>query len=498
MRYIYTILATALLLAGSLAAQRQMPAVSNFESFRQSGEVRRWTFGKGDSAVGYYRSQVLGTEDVHGRTAWVIEHSMLMQTGKPGEDRTTEMQGRHYVAPDGSYLGDERRMSFDGKLEEIQLLRAGDSLTGYVVRDSIRQDVSHYLDLEPPAMALEHYFLDLYEIILAFTDLEVGDSLSTRAFAPQIGLLVEVSGTIDEFTGLVGRDGTTDSVFVIRLKRPQPQTLYFSTERRLVAAVFPFLGMQARLDAVQNTRAETPTGPRLSGSRFLRMIPVWLIYVCAALIAVALFAWKHHRAGKVWLAMLAGAVSFIVIPWTQTPLQMTLFEDLLLPRVGAGGSPWVWSLFPALAGGLIQEVLRVVVVLLLFNQLNPSRGSRIPVAAFAGAGFGLVEAIWMTVSAPDVSLYSLQLLERGFMILYHTAAGAALGWALRLGTGNERWIVTALALALINTLLRYLPVFVQQKAIAVEVMYFILPLIILTLTMATLIIMKRPESAVRE
>lgn len=497
MRYIHTILLISLVVSGSVAAQREMPAVSSFEEFRQSGEIRRWTFARGDSAVGYYRSQVLGTEQVNDQTAWVIEHRMVLETGKPDDTRTMEMQGRHFVAPDGSYLGDERQMNLGDMPEEMQLLRNGDSLLGYITRDDIRQDVAYYVDLEPPAMAWDHYFLDLYEFALAFTDLRVGDTLSSRAFAPQVGMLVEIQGTVDEFRGLRGRSGTTDSVFVVRLKRPQPQTLYFSTERRLVAAVLPVLGLQARLDAVQNPRAETPTGPRLSATRFLRMIPVWLIYACAALISLALYSWRHYRSPKVWLAMLAGALSFIVIPWTQSPLQMVLFEDLLLPRVSAGGSPWLWSLLPAFAGGLIQEVLRAIVVLLLFNQLNPARGSRIPMAAFAGAGFGLIEAIWMTIAAPDVSLYSFQMLERGFMILYHTTAGAALGWALRRGVQNERCIIAALGLVFFNGLLRYLPVFVQQKAISLEVMYFVMPLIILGLTIITLVLLKRPEASER-
>jgi hypothetical protein len=206
-----------------------------------------------------------------------------------------------------------------------------------------------------------------------------------------------------------------------------------------------------------------------------------------------LFSRRYFRNGKLWLAMLAGAVSFVVIPWTQTPLQMTLFEDLLLPKVSAGGSPWLWSLLPALAGGLIQETLRVIVVLLVFNQLNPSRNARIPMAAFIGAGFGLVEAIWMTVSVPDASLYTLQMLERGFFILYHATAGAALGWALRRGVRGEDWLITALILVAVNSLLRYLPVFVQQKTVPLEVMHSIMPLIVLALTAVTLALIRRPD-----
>ncbi len=498
MRYTYATLLIILILAGSVLAEREMPAVSSFEEYRQSGEIRQWTFAREDSAVGFYRSQVLGSERLSGQSAWVVEQRMVLEIGKPGGARIVEMQGRHYVDPDGSYLGDERRMSMGGMQEEMSLIRDGDSLSGYVTRNDVRQDVSYYIDLESPAMSWEHQFLDLYELTLAFSDLKVGEPLSLRAFAPQIGMLVEVQGTVDEFRSLRGRDGGTDSVFVVRLKRPQPQTLYFSTERRLVAAVFPGLGLQARLDAVQNPRAETPSGPRMSAARFLRMIPAWLMYAVAVLLSVALFAWRNYRSGKVWLGLLAGAVSFIVIPWTQTPLQMTLFESLLLPRVSAGGSPWVWSLFPAFAGGLIQEALRALVVILLFRRLTPSRGSRVPIAAFAGAGFGFIEAIWMTVAAPDAALYSFQLLERGFMILYHTAAGAALGWALLRGVHHERWIITALALVLVNGLLRYLPVFVQENAISLEVMYFVIPLVVLALTMVTLLLLKRPEPVERE
>jgi hypothetical protein len=63
------------------------------------------------------------------------------------------------------------------------------------------------------------------------------------------------------------------------------------------------------------------------------------------------------------------------------------------------------------------------------------------------------------------------------MLLFHTCSGALLGRAAE--KGSRDIATTIVTVVLVNSALRYLPVFVQTRLVAVEVMYFVLAFLML-------------------
>jgi hypothetical protein len=163
----------------------------------------------------------------------------------------------------------------------------------------------------------------------------------------------------------------------------------------------------------------------------------------------------------------------------QTPLQTWMVQTIFIPQLKAGGSPFFWAVLPALAVGLIQEIIKFG-ALSFFVSTRKSRPYVYPVIGAAiGAGFGLIEAIMMTASFGIMPLFTASLAERGFLILFHAAAGALV--ARGLSQDRPSAVIALVCTVLINSLLRYLPVFAQAKMADVTLLYIIYGFIVLGL-----------------
>lgn len=68
------------------------------------------------------------------------------------------------------------------------------------------------------------------------------------------------------------------------------------------------------------------------------------------------------------------------------------------------------------------------------------------------------------------------------MILFHTTSGALLGYGLAAGFTSRRLVLILSAMILFDGFLRYLPVFVHQNVINVQMMYFVIPIVVVALT----------------
>ncbi|MBN1212511.1 MAG: hypothetical protein JXA92_08030, partial [candidate division Zixibacteria bacterium] len=84
------------------------------------------------------------------------------------------------------------------------------------------------------------------------------------------------------------------------------------------------------------------------------------------------------------------------------------------------------------------------------------------------------------------------LLESSFLILFHTVSGTLLGLAVT--GGKNRILGYTFGLIIFNTSLRYLPVFVREKAVEVEVMYFVFAFITLLLLTLALLVLNRKKT----
>ena len=485
MRVILFLVAILVCLGGPLQAQRSVSGAASLEDFRPDGELRMWTFVVKDSTIGRLFSTVKGRTTINGVDAYIIEQRLGLDYTRLGSGVTIDVEGRQFVAADGTYLGCDLQIKTGDQTAQLELKRDGDTLRGYVERGGQETDQQYHFSAD--GFAADVYLLDMHELFLAMRDIKVGDTISDTMFVPQIMQKQYVEATVNMFVNKqVYKGALFDSTFVIVYSQPQRQAFYFTPDKRLVKVEIPSLQLKAYLDIVRvfDVGASEETDHALGG--FVARLPVFTAYLILGLASLVFFAGRAYRRPVTWLAFLSGGVAYLPVIVTQMPLQMYLVERLLIPGIAGGGSPYFWGLFPALTTGVTQELLKVGLIL-LFGILAKLRTDRmVIIGAVCGAGFGIVEGCHLAMLAINVELFSWHLLERGFMILFHTTSGALLGYGLAAGFTSRRLMLILSTMILFDAFLRYLLVFVHQNVINVQMMYFVIPIVVVALTFLAL------------
>ncbi len=484
MRTIFLAL-TAIFITGTTStAQRSIRGDSLFSEFRPDGELRMWTFVVKDSTIGRLFSTVRGDETVDGEEGRILEQRYSLDFARIGAGVSIDVEGRHFIAEQRGYLGSELTIKTADEPSRLEIKRDGNFIRGSVTQNNRRRDLE--ASFSPGSFAADVYMLDLHEIFLAMRDIAVGDTIRDSIFVPQLMSTQYVEASVDMFVNKQLYKGVFDSTFVIRYRYPQEQTFYFTPDKRLVKVEIPGQELKAYLDVVRKMdSAPEGTGSITKGRSGVNIVKKWPLFVAYCLLGLAvmvLFAGRRWRWGTSWLGLIAGGVVFIVAIFTQMPLQMYLVEKLLIPNVTEGGSPYFWGVFPSLTAGLIQELLKASLIF-VFAFLIRVRADRLTlVGAVTGAGFGVMEGCYLATLAVTADFFSWHLLERGFWIMYHAAAGGLLGHSLSHNENSRRFSFMLVSMILFNSALRYLPVFVQQNVINVQMMYFVLALTVIALT----------------
>jgi len=281
-----------------------------------------------------------------------------------------------------------------------------------------------------------------------------------------------------------------DSVFLVKLTEPTPQELFFNAQSRLVKINIPEQKMRIYLDVVrQDATPEEAYGPSFGVREFFRLLPNYMVYLVIGLIWASLLAGRWYSRSLSHLALAAGAAAFLVVALIQLPIQRYLFMRWYVPSLADGGLAIVPALAALIPAGLVQEGLKLLGVW-LFGRSGRITGSQFAVAgALFGAGLGMVEACYLDSVVPGLELFSWSLVERAFMLLFHSTSGALIGWSW---AARGRVLVVSLSgLVLANTGLRCLPLFVQQGVLPVEVTTLVLAVVVLLTVIITLLLMKK-------
>lgn len=491
MKTVLTLFLLLVVSTGSVVAQRSVTGDSLVHEFRPEGELRMWTFILKDSTIGRLFSTMKGRETIDGVEAFIIEQRFGVDFSRQGSGVTIDVEGRQFVNRNGGYLGCDLSIKTGEQVARLELKRDGEMLRGEVEQNGRSTEVEQQFDVN--GFAADVYLLDLHELFLAMHDIKVGDTIRDTIFVPQLMSKQYVEASVDMFVNKQVYQGVFDSTFVIRYKYPQEQTFYFTPDKRLVKVEIPGQQLKAYLDIVRKidpeAKGRSAASPTLGN--LVKRLPVFLAYFVLGLMALVFYIGRGWSWSVAWIGLGAGGLVYALVPVTQMPLQMYLVENLLIPSLAEGGSPYLWGMFPALTAGIIQELL-IAGLILGFAFLVKVRSDRLMViGAVCGAGFGIVEGCYLAALALNVDLFSWHLLERGFTILFHATAGALLGHALTGGSANREFRLVMIGMILFNTFLRYLPVFIQQRVIDVRMMYFLIPLLVVGLTGYTLWRFKR-------
>ena len=143
---------------------------------------------------------------------------------------------------------------------------------------------------------------------------------------------------------------------------------------------------------------------------------------------------------------------------------------------------------PALIAGVTQILILGGIVLTLKERLNLKAEKLLDLGAFCGLGFGLMEAFYLLYTSPAFNVWSYAILERTFILVFHVSAGLLMMNGLKRDFGT--FMKMAMILIPINSLFRYLPIFVQQRLVGVEILSIMISFVGLSVVFAALLATK--------
>jgi len=470
---------------------RAVNAEPSIESFRPVGDSRTWIFYANQTTFGRLFSTVSSTREINDREAFVFTDSLSIDYTMIGTQQKVQTKGDFFVAPDGSFLGCDLTLGPDSASERLEMELDDRTLEGYYTRAGTKVDID--VPMESDLKPWEMYFVDQLEVFLALRDLAVGDTIIDSIYSPQIMMSTRIVGQVTRWMWQEIYKNKIDSVFIIRLTEPGDFQLYFTADKRLVRVDMENQNVRVYQGMIQQT---TPTGAgRTAQQRDWRMtvrlmflrLPHYIAFLAIALLSILFLTRSGFKRFDSWLAFVVGGIAFILIPYTQIPLQIYLVGSWLIPNISEGGSIYFWSIFPAAAGGIVQTLYVFLLLTALFYWRRIRQFHRAAVGAFLGGGFALIEACY--VSGLNISvLFTPILVERGFLILFHVVAGTIIGAAI--GRGVERVTVALILAALVNSILRFLPIFIQQEVLAVLMMIIVMGFICLAFLVYTLLVLR--------
>ncbi len=492
MRLWFCTLVLSVIFAAEIAAQgtTTLPP-TQLSVYRPVGERRLWTLVVNDSSIGQLISTTTGPTSLDGLNGSGINEILSVDYTKVGASLVMQIASNHLVTEAGGYLGDDMVIKTGEKIDSLRLVHAGDSIIGSVSQSGVRQ---------PRAVAIpgihaawDVQFVDQLELYLATHGLTVGQVLRDSLFAPRPMIPILLEGTVDGFGRANVYNQVYDSGFIINLTQPQQMKLLFTKDRRLVKVDIPDQNTRIFLDAVTPPRPALPKPPGVTVATVVSRMPAFLVFLIVTGAVLWFFLGRQITLVHGYIAAGISAAVFGLVPFTQIPLQQAAITKGLIPALRAGGSIYLWGMVPALIAGLVQTLLLVAVIQMIreVRRLKPEKMWIL--GAFCGAGFGFMEACYLAVTIPAFTLWSFGILERGFLLIFQVSAGLLIGLAMK--RGLELLIQTAILLAIVNAVMRYIPVFAQQQIVGPELLSVLLAFVSLSTAFGALLWMRRPHSA---
>jgi len=471
-------------------AKRSLQASKSFSEYRSQGELRVWTYIIKDSVIGQLTSKVTGTEEIDGVTAYILQEKLYLDYNKIGSPVLLDISGKRYVSERGAYLGDDTKVTINKQPSEIHLRKSGERVTGYFTRGKDKLKQERKLSGNP--FGIDNDYFDQYELYFAMHDIQVGDTIDDSIFVPQTMLMAHLSGEVAAFSFQQLHRTLFDSVFVIKLTEPQPLELFLNTNRRLLKINNHNQNLRVYLDVIQEEPAGNSIKKTFTLSKFINLLPTYiLIFVIGAIIRFFLVGGKYRWLVS-WYALLIGILAYIIIVFIQFPFQSYFFKHWFVPLTASGKNIYLSVFLVLIPTGIFQEGLKLLGLILCgrWGKLTPTQF--ITIGGLVGLGVGLGEGWYLSsILTPDKIISGI-LLERISMIIFHTITGVLLGYAW--GSRNTKQIVSSFAvLALINTGIRSLPIFVQQRVVETQLMYVILSITVVVLLLGAMILLKRSK-----
>ncbi|MCK4856600.1 MAG: hypothetical protein KAT58_01385 [candidate division Zixibacteria bacterium] len=446
----------------------------------QPGEVVRFSLEKKDKTAGTQDVTCLGWQVIENESLYVFQMkstTRLTQAGRGIDIVITSQAG---------YLADGRPRDYQYQIDVLG--RTVKHRGGFTGKDYFGSTTRFGVDqpfLIPttgwPILFDSNFGLQ-WEIVARGFTLEVGDSMILAAMIPQLDTLVNLKVTALPSSKYL-YDGKQLPVRVYRID-PVNQLLYIDQQGRLLRAYDTVeRNVVRRLSADQV--AEISSEP-LFDTLFKRLPVYALIFAFGLAWLLVLARRRLMRLDVIALLLLGG-----ILYWPSLKLVTyvaLLFERYLASPFSPQAGSYLILFVLALLIALGEELTKFVLIWLrtIIKSVRDS-GQAVALGAAVGAGFGLVQAAYLTNFAPDGSiLVTADLFQRFFVIGVNAGTGALIGLLL---VARKQPLYFLIPLG-IKTILGWLFAFVQ-KGVAGADFYHLTTAVICVATLVTIYLLYR-------
>lgn len=441
-----------------------LPGVKKLDDHWVEGEKKTYRFLMDSTEVGRLEAVL---DDVHrggNEKQFGLSEKLELDLSRLGQDFHLQVKSRLSVSASGHFRATDVTVTLGEQSERIEAAYDANARTIAVTRSGDPSSTKA-LPVDGPVFALDDFMIDQLELALAMQDISPEKTIVMPVVSPQRMFTTEY-----EFL-VVGRTQVrygvfTDSVWQIDMVRPAQQTIYIDDYHHLVKLFDP--GRNVTVEMVRDPFAGRAKPAKSFAEHIndqMRRLPIYGFYLLVTLVWLAFLGRDGFRTSWSYLLFLLGMLAYPIVFITQAPLQQLYGMKVIAPALSQGRSIFVSAMIPSLLVGIIQETLKMALLLLATRLGRFKPAALISLGAFVGAGFGLIEACHITGPLfQSRVLTSPVMAERIFSILLHVTLGAGMAYGLVRRKAWQFW----LAAVGLHALAAYLVIFVQLKVLTVK------------------------------
>ncbi len=422
---------SCLILALMILLQASMAFAAGIATVWDIGEMRTYRFSIGSAPIGTHTAKLIGSESVPGvGHLYLFEMKVMLDMTALGQSFRADLSCSLYCDARGTpkryiseYVLNDERATLRADIVNDVFMGSGTG-SGF--------DTTFSFNIPPATSLADNNFISQWEIAFYSVDLTVGSTQTIDILIPQLLKRIPMEVTI------VGREQVQFGDETVKCTVAKIDLIknlfYIADDGRLLRVVDTRQNLIIDL-LTESEASETPESESVFWSSIHRRAIIWAFYAAIAMACILLFARGSLSRSDHWLLFAMSGITFALVVYVQAPIQQRL-SGVVFRSIGSSGTgTYVAALVIAAVSGLFQEAFKSLLIWFRWNQDGdrPNLRSMIALGAMVGAGFGMVEACWLTgglFAVGALGLVSLAVWERLITILFHTAMGAILGYGI--------------------------------------------------------------------
>ncbi len=454
----------------------------------ETGEERTYRFSIGSAPIGTHTAKLAGVEAVQGvGNIYLFDMDVNLDMSALGQSFKADLACSLYCDITGAPMRYISEYVMNGKRSTLRADIVNNMFMGRGSGPGL--DTTFSFNIPPGTRLADNNFIAQWEIAFYNVNMTVGSEQTIDILVPQlirrIPMKVKITGREKIQFGGQAVECTVASIDVIK------NLFYIADDGKLLRVVDTRQNLV--IDLLAEGEKSEDTGIKSSfWSTFYRRVMIWAFYAAIAFLCVLLFSRGNLSRADYWLLFVMSGITFALVVYVQAPIQQK-FSGAVFRSLGSAGSGTYFAAFVIAAiSGFFQEGFKTLLIWFRWNQKDdrPNLRSMVALGAMVGAGFGLVEACWLTgglFASGALGLVSLAVWERLITIMFHTSMGVLIAY----GVGRrEPWQFLTIA-AVLHTLGNFSIIFVRHGFVDAFIFEALLTVYDLALFTVALVILYR-------